>query len=343
MADDGTYPTLPSPLVELNDDRFRGRGLRLSLRREDLIHPAVPGNKWRKLTPNLEVARAQGYGRLLTFGGAFSNHIAAVAAAGRLFGFETIGVIRGEEHLPVNPVLASVVADGMRLTYMDRATYRRKGDPEVVAGLLERFGDCYVVPEGGSNELAVRSCRAIAQEIGSDGDVICVAVGTGGTLAGIAAGLETRQRAVGFSSLKGGEFLVREVEALQTAAFGRRVGEWRIETGYHFGGYAKRPPELVRFIDDFHARHGITLDWVYVAKMLAGVFDLAQRGGFPSGSHVVAVVTGPPGPAFIEEEELPVSDICAPCSSVAPCSSARAWSSWPRWSTPRAIGRSSPG
>ena len=262
------------------------------MKREDLIHPVVTGNKWRKLGPNLRAAREQGLRRVVTFGGAWSNHIAAMAAAGRLSGFEVIGMIRGEEHLPLNPVLAQAVADGMRLTYMDRSTYRRKHTDEVIERLRNEFGDFYLVPEGGTNELAVRSCRDIPGEIDLELDLICCAVGTGGTIAGIAAGLEADQRALGFSALKGGELLADEVERLQVAAFGVRQGSWDIECGYHFGGFAKRTAVLDAFIADFAVRHGITLDWVYVAKMLFGVFDLAQRGAFPDGTRIVAVVTG---------------------------------------------------
>lgn len=296
MSDDIAGAMLPSPLDALEDDRLSARGVSLWLKRDDLVHPAVPGNKWRKLVPNLRTARERGQRRVLTFGGAWSNHIAAMAAAGRLFGFEAIGVIRGEEHLPLNPVLAQAVADGMRLTYMDRTTYRHKHTPEVVARLHDEFGDFYLVPEGGSNELAVRSCRDIPAEIDIEFDVICCAVGTGGTLAGIGAGLKPGQRALGFSALKGGEFLVGEVERLQVAAFGARVGSWDVECGYDFGGFAKRTAALDDFIADFTDRHGIALEWVYVAKMLFGVFDLIQRGAFADGTRIVAVVTGPPTP-----------------------------------------------
>lgn len=292
MTDELGGAVVPSPLVELDDDRVSSRGVRLWLKRDDLIHPAVPGNKWRKLVPNLRAAREQGHGRLLTFGGAWSNHIRATAAAGRLFGFETIGVIRGEEHLPLNPTLTGAVADGMRLTYLDRTTYRQKHTPEVVAPLHEQYGDFYLIPEGGSNELAVRSCRDVPGEVDIDFDVICCAVGTGGTLAGIAAGLEAGQRALGFSALKGGEYLAGEVERLQVAAFGTRLGDWDIEYRYHFGGFAKRTAVLDGFIADFAERHGVALEWVYVAKMLFGVFDLVERGAFPPGTRLVAVVTG---------------------------------------------------
>ncbi|GAB3158551.1 pyridoxal-phosphate dependent enzyme [Myceligenerans halotolerans] len=284
---------MPSPLEPLDDGRLGAVGVRVLLKRDDLIHPDLPGNKWRKLHRNLDAAREQGASRLLTFGGAYSNHIRAVAAAGALFGFETVGVIRGEEHLPLNPSLRFAVDRGMRLAYMDRTTYRVKTSPDVVASLRDSFGDFYLIPEGGSNALAVQGCADLPGEIDQAFDVIACAVGTGGTLAGIGAGLGPGQRAIGFSSLKGGDFLRDDVAALQRDALGHTTGNWSIETGYHFGGYAKRKPELTEFIDDFEARHGIRLDWVYVAKMMYGLFHLAERGRFAPGTVVVAVITGP--------------------------------------------------
>ncbi|HVX44879.1 MAG TPA: pyridoxal-phosphate dependent enzyme [Mycobacteriales bacterium] len=272
----------PSPLMPLEDERLSAR---LWLKRDDLIHPVLVGNKWRKLELNLA---AVGRRTVLTFGGAYSNHIRATAAAGRMYGFPTIGVIRGEEHLPLNESLAGAVGDGMFLTYMDRETYRRKNSPDVIARLRNRFGDFYLLPEGGSNELAVRGCARIPAEISEPFDVICCPVGTGGTLAGIAAGLDSGQRAVGFSALKGAVSLESEVAALQERAFGSRTDNWRISHEFHFGGFARTTDELEEFIRDFRDRHGIELERCYVAKMMFGV--LATR--FEPGTRVVAVISG---------------------------------------------------
>ncbi len=283
--------TLPSPLAELRDERLERRGVHLQLKRDDLISRDVPGNKWRKLRHNLEAARHQGFTRLLTFGGAYSNHIRATAAAGRHLGFETVGVIRGEARRPLNDSLAYARAHGMALTYLDRATYRRKTEPAVVAELTREFGPCYVLPEGGSNGLAVRGTAELVGEITTGFDVLCCATGTGGTLAGIAAGLRGPQRALGFAVLNGGRFLDDEVRRLQLEAFGTVTTNWDIDTGFHFGGYAKRRPALDSFIEAFRDRHGITLDWVYEAKMLYGLFARAEAGGFEPGTRVVAVLS----------------------------------------------------
>ncbi|WP_207944719.1 1-aminocyclopropane-1-carboxylate deaminase/D-cysteine desulfhydrase [Actinomadura rubrisoli] len=281
-------PVVESPVLELEDDRAARRGLRLFLKRDDLVHPELPGNKWRKLKHNIAPARE--HGTLLTFGGAYSNHIRATAAAGRAFGFATIGIIRGEEHRPLNASLSYAERMGMRLGYLDRASYRRKHEPEVVAALRERWGDFYLLPEGGSNAPALRGCAELGAEVPGF-DVVCCPCGTGGTLAGLAAGLGPGQRALGFSVLKGG-FLGAEVERLQREAYGGRRGDWGVEHGFHFGGYARRTDELDAFIDDFARRHGIVLERIYVAKMMFGILSLAERGAFAEGTRVLAVITG---------------------------------------------------
>ncbi|MEV5506019.1 1-aminocyclopropane-1-carboxylate deaminase/D-cysteine desulfhydrase [Streptomyces orinoci] len=284
-------PRLPSPLTEVADDRFTRRGVRLLLKRDDLIHPELPGNKWRKLEPNLLAAAEAGRRTLLTFGGAYSNHLRATAAAGRLLGFRTIGVVRGEELAgrPLNPSLARCAADGMELRFIDRATYRRKAEPEVLAALVPE--DCLVIPEGGSNAAAARGCTALGRELRGAAEVVAVACGTGGTLAGLAAGLAADQRAIGFPVLKGG-FLGAEVERLQRAAFGGRRGNWRLEERFHCGGYARTSPELEEFSREFGELHDIGLERLYVAKALYGVTTLLREGAFAPGTSVAVVVTG---------------------------------------------------
>jgi 1-aminocyclopropane-1-carboxylate deaminase len=283
---------VPSPVELLTDELLHAHGVRVLLKRDDLIHPDLSGSKWRKLEPNLAEARCGGYTTLLTFGGAYSNHLLAVAAAGYHYGFEAVGVVRGEQHLPLNDVLARATGFGMRLTYLDRETYRRKQSPQVLGRLRAEFGECYVLPEGGSNALAVQGCAALPQEIALPFDVVCCAVGTGGTLAGLAGGLAPGQHALGFAVLRGGEFLTAEVASLQQVAFGRQSDNWRIETRFHEGGYAKRTPRLDAFIAKFDARHGVQLNWVYEAKMMFGLFELIGQGAFPSGATIVVVLAG---------------------------------------------------
>lgn len=271
---------LPSPVEPLSDDRLAGTGIQIFLKRDDLIHPDFPGNKWRKLKYNLPG------GTLLTFGGAYSNHLAATAAAGHHGGFPTIGVVRGEQHTPLNPVLAKAAGFGMRLVYVDRTQYRRKNEPDFIHGLHERFGDFHLIPEGGANAEAVRGIAELVGEIDIPFDVICCASGTGATLAGIATALAPGQTAIGFPVMRGGDFLAADIRRLQQE-YGVTTTNWSLESDYHFGGFARRTAELDAFIAGFHERHGIALDPVYEAKMM---YALLTSPPVTAGARVLAVL-----------------------------------------------------
>ncbi len=289
-------PRLPSPLHEVADGRFERCGVRLLLKREDLIHPELVGNKWRKLAPVLATAGGR---TVVTFGGAYSNHLRAAAAAGRLLGLSTVGVVRGQELAgrPLNPSLARCAADGMRLHFVDRSAYRRKSEPETLAALLRAVDaeGAVVVPEGGSNAEAVRGCRALGEELGEHADVAALACGTGGTLAGLAAGLPRGRRTLGIPVLRGG-FLEGDIRRLQERAFGGPRGTWSLDDRFHHGGYARTTPALDAFAEDFEHRHGLPVERVYVAKMLYALLALTEEGAFPRGTTLAAVVTGRPFP-----------------------------------------------
>ncbi|GHH63970.1 1-aminocyclopropane-1-carboxylate deaminase [Kitasatospora indigofera] len=296
---------LPTPLHQLSDPVLERAGLELRLKRDDLLHPAVPGNKWRKLVPNLEPARERGHTRLLTFGGAYSTHLRATAAAAAALGLSSVGLVRGEElaGAPRNWSLRAAEASGMELGFLTRAEYRRTvaglADPAVAAGLAERWGRCLVLPEGGSNGPAVTGAAAIPAEIPDLGprDLLCCPVGTGATLAGIAAGLPPGARALGVAVLRGGEgYLEGELARLHREAYGREFANWRIDHAHHGGGYGKVPAELEAFAADFEERHGIALERRYVAKTLLAVHELAAAGALAPGTRVTVVVTGLPDP-----------------------------------------------
>lgn len=299
---------LPTPLVDCTDGVFARAGVELRLKRDDLLHPSVPGNKWRKLAPNLAAAVEQGHTRLLTFGGAYSTHLRAVAAAAAALGLESVGLVRGEElaDRPRNWSLRAAERSGMRLEFLTRAAYREaagRAGAEAGAGdaaeLRRRWGRCLVLPEGGSNALAAIGAAAIPAELPDLGgrDVVCCPVGTGGTLAGIAAGLPPGARALGVAVLRGGEgYLEAEVARLHRAGFGREFDNWRIDHAHHGGGYGKVPSELAAHAEEFERRHGIPVELRYVAKLLAALADLAQAGAFERGTRLTAVVTGLPDP-----------------------------------------------
>ncbi|MFP4293137.1 MAG: 1-aminocyclopropane-1-carboxylate deaminase/D-cysteine desulfhydrase [Cyclobacteriaceae bacterium] len=266
-------------------------GTKLEILRVDEVHPLISGNKWYKLKYNLLQARAEGHQRLLSFGGAFSNHIYALAAAGKAYGFQTIGVIRGEKAEPLNATLSFAEAQGMQLHFISREAYRHKADYLFLQELLQRLGPCYLIPEGGSNTLAVKGCCEIIARP-DDYDYIACCVGTGGTLAGILEKTQKRTKVLGFAALKGGDFLYEEVNRLTSAFSGSIYDNYKIVTDYHFGGYAKATPVLVGFINDFKKEHKILLDPIYTGKMMYGLLDMAKQGFFKSGSRILAVHSG---------------------------------------------------
>jgi len=283
-----------SPLQPLQSPFLKRSGIQLLIKRDDLIHPQFGGNKWRKLKYNLIHAKNNNFNTLITFGGAWSNHIYACAAAGKQFGFKTIGIIRGEKHTALNATLSFAEACGMQLHYVSRAEYRQKHEDLFQQKLYEKFGNVYILPEGGSNHLAMKGCEEIVDEInhqpGKPFDVICCASGTGATLAGIASKITDNQNAIGFSALKGGDFLTKEVS--QFLAKTKQTTNWRIEDRYHFGGYAKINEELIQFIKHFKKEHDIMLDAVYTGKMLYGLLQMIKQGHFKAGTKIIAIHSG---------------------------------------------------
>tara|TARA_B100000749_G_scaffold92964_1_gene70859 strand:- start:195 stop:1100 length:906 start_codon:yes stop_codon:yes gene_type:complete len=267
---------------------LREKGIHLYIRREDTIHPLISGNKYRKLKYNLLEAKKQGKDTLLTFGGAFSNHIAATACAGHEQGIKTIGVIRGEElqdNWQDNPTLTLAHEHGMQFHFVSRADYRLKSEPLFIQNLKDRFGDVYVLPEGGTNDLAVKGCMEILTEEDTIFDYICCAVGTGGTVAGLINAARPHQTVLGFPALKG-DFLIEEIRTFV------HNDRWKLVTDYHFGGYAKVDRPLIDFINLFKSKTGIPLDPIYTGKMLFGIFDLVKKGVFPHGTQILAIHTG---------------------------------------------------
>ena len=264
------------------------KGVELYVKREDQIHAFVSGNKYRKLKYNLLEAEKSGYKTLLTFGGAFSNHIAAVASAGHLIGFKTIGVIRGDElesKISENATLNFAQENGMQFKFVSREIYRSKTSESFLESLKAEFGEFYVIPEGGTNELAVKGCQEILYPEDFNFDYICCSVGTGGTISGLINGSKPSQQVLGFPALKG-DFLKEDISKFATQT------NWKLITDYHFGGYAKINDELVAFINQFKSDYNLPLDPVYSGKMMFGILDLIDKNYFPKGSKILAIHTG---------------------------------------------------
>lgn len=260
----------------------------LHIKREDLIHPFVSGNKFRKLKYNLLQAKALGKTKIITFGGAFSNHIAAVAYAGKEHNIETIGIIRGEElssKISENPTLTFAQNCGMKFDFITRDEYRFKDSLTFIEKLKEKYGTFYLVPEGGTNALAIKGCEEILTSEDSIFTHICCSVGTSGTISGIINSAKPNQKIIGFPALKG-SFLSDDIRNFVTNS------NWELQSDYHFGGYAKINEELIRFINAFREKTSVPLDPIYTGKMMFGILDLINKGYFPVGSKILAIHTG---------------------------------------------------
>ncbi len=273
-----------SPVEEIADPLFVKKGVRVFVKRDDMIHPFISGNKWRKLKYILPEAQRLNKNHLVTFGGAYSNHLLATACAAAKFGFKSTGVVRGEEvH---NDVLMLCRIFGMELRFLDREAYRHKRS--FFDSFFKDDPDAFFIDEGGAHELAVKGCSELPDELSESYEHIFCAAGTGTTAAGIIKGLQNKHSHTIphlVTILKGGDFLTAEIEKYTKLPF-------RNHTDYHFGGYAKSTPELLSFIQNFCASTGILIEPVYTGKMFFAIYDLIRKDAFAAGSKILAVHTG---------------------------------------------------
>lgn len=280
---------LPSPLQELQEALLADASVQVLVKRDDLIHPEISGNKWRKLKYNIAKARNEGYAGIVTFGGAYSNHLFALASLGRMAGIRTVGVVRGDELTPASsPTLKHCTEQGMELHFVERGEYRNKEKGVYFSKLVTQEARLLLVPEGGSNALALPGVAEIIDECEAGRKVpdwYVVAAGTGGTAAGL---LSRGRNVMAVAALKGADFLRDEIAKWPETA----TGTLDLQTAYHFGGYGKYNAELLTFIKQFEDRHQIPLEQVYTGKMFYGLFDLIKRGYFAKGSTLMAVHTG---------------------------------------------------
>lgn len=277
IAFDTPYQTLALPCP-----------IQLTIKRLDLIHPRISGNKFFKLKYNFFAAQQQGLRQVLTFGGAYSNHIAATAYAAQLVGFQSIGIIRGEElsTQDLNPTLQVAQDFGMQLHFVSRAEYRLRHESEYLQQLQRQYPQAFIIPEGGTNALAIQGTQEIlTSEDRENYDVICCAVGTGGTIAGIIKSSSEQQQVLGFSALKG-DFLQRDIQQWTNKQ------NWALTDAYCCGGYAKTSQELLQFMQQFEQHYAIPLEQVYTAKMMMGLLDLIQKNHFSENTRILAIHTG---------------------------------------------------
>ncbi len=290
------WPERIAPLQKLDIPEFFGNEIEVSILREDLLDREISGNKWRKLKYNLLQAAQLKHDTVLTFGGAFSNHLAATAAAGAQFGFNTIGVVRGDDD-STNPTLVTCREHGMTLHFVDRSSYRDKHTEEFKAYLHGLFGGFYLVPEGGANYWGVNGCMEILKKEHHSFDYVIGACGTGTMISGILLSAPESMKVIGVSALKG-DFMTDEIKKnlqwylMDDEAVKEYLPLLTIWNDAHFGGYGKCPKELQTFIRSFYDKTNIPLDGIYTGKVVHAVSKQALEGKFESGSKVMIVHSG---------------------------------------------------
>lgn len=295
-------PSISKPPIERLECQFlRQAGVTMRVLRLDKIHPLLSGNKWFKLKYNLLEFQHRRELPVLSFGGAYSNHLYALSAAGKLLGLRTIGMVRGEMPEPLNPILSFAAEQGMRLVPLSRSDYRRRQDPDFIEELRARFGEIHLLPEGGSNALALRGCEEIApflhwRDEGA-GRLVALCCGTGTTMAGLIRGLskidaDSAVDVLGISVLKGEGYLHKEVlEQLQASDYEGSI-DWSVDDGHHCGGYARSNEALQAFLSEFAGISDLAVEPVYTGKLFYALFDLIEKGAICPGTEIVAIHSG---------------------------------------------------
>ena len=270
---------------EISSNIINDKKINLFIKRIDKIDDFISGNKWYKLKYNILEAKRLKIDTVLTFGGAYSNHIVATACTARRNGLKSIGIIRGEETYPLNESLKIAKAHKMRLIYISRSNYRKKSNLQFIEDLKYNLGEFYLIPEGGTNKLGVKGTEQILTKK-DNYDVICLPVGTGGTISGIINSSGNHQKIIGFPAIKGFGSLKSDIASMSNKE------NWTLINNYVFGGYAKINNELIDFINNFYKSYNIPLDCIYTGKMMYGVLDLINNEYFKKNTKILTIHTG---------------------------------------------------
>ena len=277
---------LPSPLTEVQSVSLSEKNISLQLKRDDLIHPDISGNKWRKLYLNILEAKKQNKDTILTFGGPFSNHIYASAAAAKLFGLRSIGIIRGEYVDPNNHTLKFAETQGMEIVRISKAIYG--SDKETIA---MQYPEAYIIPDGGNNDLGRMGMKYLAEELNqitpSEEMILVLPIGTGCTMAGLVQHLNKNFSVLGISVLKN-----KSIDAEMASVTKDSEVRYEINHDYHFGGYAKTTKELIDFANKFAEKQAVNIDPIYTAKSMFAIYDLLAKNKFAEGSKIISLHTG---------------------------------------------------
>lgn len=281
---------LPSPIQPLDLSPWIKNKVKVYIKRDDLIHPLISGNKWRKLKYNLLELPNQNPPLIVSFGGAFSNHIHALAAACQILNLSSISFIRGEWD-EKNPTLSFCHKAGMKLIPISRSEYRLKEKSDVVQDYLKNLSHYHIIPEGGSNKKALKGVKEIIDEIHTaefNPHYIALSAGTGGTAAGLLSHPHLKSRILAFSALKSNH-LFNEIQQLSDES---NLENLTVNTDYHWGGYAKYDNKLLSFLSEFEDHTGIPLDHVYNGKALWGLMDLINKDYFSPSDKILYLHTG---------------------------------------------------
>jgi 1-aminocyclopropane-1-carboxylate deaminase len=279
---------IPSPVYKINSELFKTKGVSVYIKREDLIHPIISGNKWRKLKYNFKEINNKKYSTVLSFGGAYSNHLHALSWFANKQKIKSIGIVRGEFKSTLNSTLSFCENNNMDLYFLDRRTYRtNKYSNKLVDDLKKKYENIYIIPDGGCNNFGIKGCEEIMKEVNQKFDFICSSFGTGCTAAGIINSLSLNQKYLGISSLKGAFYMKEEIFKMS-----KENKNWELNFDYHFGGFGKTNQDLEKFIKYFYVSFKIMLDPVYTGKLFFGIFDLILNNFFEPNSNILIIHTG---------------------------------------------------
>ena len=281
---------IPSKITKIESDLLNQKQVSLFIKRDDLIHPFISGNKWRKLKYNFQYAKLKGYHTILSYGGAYSNHLHALSYACSKLGFNSVGIVRGFQQIESNPTLTFCQENHMQLYYLDRSEYRHnKYSKKTLDYFRKMFNSFYMVPEGGNNELGVRGCEEILSEIDFNFDYVCSPVGTGCTAAGLIRSMHNNKRFLGFTPFKK---VVEQQNSIMKFCHPDDYNNWNLISDIHFGGFGKINNNLVKFIQQFKSNYSIGLDLVYMGKLFYSLFNLISQNHFPKNTNILVLHTG---------------------------------------------------
>ena len=280
---------LPSKITKISSNFLHQKQVDIFIKRDDVIHPIISGNKWRKLKYNFQAASDEGFDKILSFGGVFSNHLHALSYACNYFGFGSIGVVRDTHLKKETPTLSFCKKNKMKLYYLDRNQYRQKKSIQTINLLRKKFGKFYLIPEGGNNLLGIKGCQEIFDEIDIDYDYLCSPVGTGCTAAGLIKGMKNNKKFIGFAPFTK---TIEQSENIKNFCDFQLYNNWELISDIHFGGFGKIDSNLIKFVRRFKSDFNMELDLIYTGKLFYSLFNMIKNDAFDKRTKILVIHTG---------------------------------------------------